>query len=198
MLEDLQLEASDPNLVIPPSAYAERVADILDSQRNINYHDVFISKLKNRARTNSNCFCCNLWIAAHCWILVEFFGVFGEIFLLLAVASSTEHVFLSLIFGVIRMSWAMVALYGLRTCQPECIGGFIAVMLTMAIQTVLFVITDAVIDGPGVLRGVTASATILYNVWMVIVMYRVYKIARKCKYEVDPFHPAPKLSPMVI
>lgn len=197
MEERLQVEIAttqgDKEMVAPAFPHLEMNTN--QTTLCLNLQDKFISKLKDRSHSRSRC-CCNLWIAAHCWTISEIMGVFFMMGSTFVVADTGEHEALSVILGVIRISWASVGLYGLRHCQPECIGGYLAVILTMAIQTVLFALTDCVIDGPSPMRGATGGLTILYNVWMVVVMYKVYKVARQCKYEYNPN--LPKLSPILI
>ena len=140
-----------------------------------------------RNTTRSGCCCCNLWIAANSWIFFSIFGPFLSIVLLLVrwedhtwEDPDVTNMFISL--DLFTICSALIGLYGLRKCEPECIGIFVFGCLSVALASFLELLGATIIHGFLPMWAVLTTVCSPFIVWWTIVLLKAYKVARKHKF----------------
>ena len=161
-----------------------------------NAKKMFVSELKN---TRFGCCCCNLWIAAHFWMIWD---------ILYRLQDSGKYMFMDwsefehpidhkniIVYDLVMIPAAAIGLYGLRVCKPECIGTFVLVANVVLFRASISIIGTRLVEGRfmtdlGLAEtvGLFVFAWFWYG-WMTLVFQRVYKVARKHRYGTDRYRP---------
>ena len=152
----------------------------------VDAKEMYIDELKN---TRLTCCCCNLWLVAHSMMILEILLRSSDILMNLLNQEAEPHLQnagITLDLMIILIS--AIGMYGIRKCEPECIGAFIAPMIVGPFWFHMLAIGICIIERKviPILVGIMVFSWIWY-VPLIMIMWRVYKVARKYKYEAGPY-----------
>lgn len=149
---------------------------------NVDAKEMYIDELKN---TPLRCCCCNLWLVAHTLMILEILLRISSIACDLLNQEAEPHlqnagvtVYLMIII------YCSVGMYGIRKCEPECIGAFIAPMIVGVSWFHMLAIGVCIIERKVI--PIFVAIVVFSWIWyvpLIMIMWRVYKVARKYKYE---------------